>query len=83
MARFNELYKVVREDRASPQAAVMEMELLAFCKAKYGGGIGGTEVWGQNKGAADTGSAPAVVSFVEAGIWMISNVCGTSTMNYH
>ncbi len=66
MARFNEVYKLVREDRASAQAAAMEMELLAFCKAKYGGVIGGTE-GGQDKGAVDTtGSAPADVSFIEA-----------------
>ena len=65
MARFNELYKLVREDRACPQAAATEGELLAFCKAKYGGGIGGAE-GGQDEGAADAGSAPVEVSFVEA-----------------
>ena len=37
MARFNELYKVVREDRASPQAAVMEMEGVT--------GVLQSEVW--------------------------------------
>jgi hypothetical protein len=35
--RFNELYKMVSEDRASAQAAEMEKELLRYCYAKeYG-----------------------------------------------
>ena len=30
MARFNQLYNMVQEDRASPQALAMEMEFLSF-----------------------------------------------------
>jgi hypothetical protein len=66
MARFNELYKLVREDRACPQAAAMEGELLAFCKAKHGGVIGSAD-GGQDEGAVDAGSAPVeALAFVEA-----------------
>ena len=65
MARFNELYKLVREDRACPQGTAMEKELLAYCKAKYGGGIGGAD-GGQDEGAANAVSATEEVSFVEA-----------------
>jgi hypothetical protein len=65
MARFNELYKLVREDRACPQATAMEKELLAYCKAKYGGGIGGAE-GGQDEGTANAVSTTEEVSFVEA-----------------
>ncbi len=65
MARLNELYKLVCEDRACPQAAAMEGELLAFCKAKHGGVIGSAD-GGQDEGAADAGSAPVEVAFFEA-----------------
>ncbi len=65
MARFIELYKLVREDRAYPQATAMEKELLAYCKAKYGGGIGGAD-GGQDEGAANAVSTTEEVSFVEA-----------------
>jgi hypothetical protein len=52
MARFNQLYNLVHDDRASPQSEQMERELLAFCRAQAGmnneqhdeqqeGGIGG------------------------------------------
>ena len=34
MARFNEFYALVQEDRASPNAAEMEKLLLAYCKAQ-------------------------------------------------
>lgn len=34
MARFNELYALVREDRACPQANEMERKLLEFCNSK-------------------------------------------------
>ena len=36
MARFNQLYSLVDEDRASAQSAEMEREFLAFCRAKSG-----------------------------------------------
>lgn len=32
MVRFNELFAMVKEDRASPQASMMEQKLLEFCK---------------------------------------------------
>ena len=35
-ARFNELYNLVQEDRASPQAEQMESELMAYCRARAG-----------------------------------------------
>jgi hypothetical protein len=52
MARFNELYSLVNDDRASAQSEQMERELLAFCRSQAGmsdelrdaqqeGGIGG------------------------------------------
>jgi hypothetical protein len=40
-------------------------ELLAFYKAKYGGGFGGAD-GGQDEGAANAVSATVEVSFVEA-----------------
>jgi hypothetical protein len=49
----------------------MEEELLAYCKAKYGGGIGGADV-GQDEGAANAGSATEEVLFVEAA-WDLDN----------
>jgi hypothetical protein len=33
-ARFNELYSLVQEDRASPQSEQMEHELMVYCRAK-------------------------------------------------
>ena len=36
MARFNQLYSLVNDDRASPQSEKMEHELLAFCRAHAG-----------------------------------------------
>ena len=36
MARFNQLYSLVHDDRASPQSEKMERELLAFCRAQAG-----------------------------------------------
>jgi hypothetical protein len=36
MARFNQLYKLVHDDRASPQSEKMERELLAFCRTQAG-----------------------------------------------
>jgi hypothetical protein len=35
-ARFNELYSLVQEDRASPQSEQLEHELMAYCRAKAG-----------------------------------------------
>ena len=64
IARFNELYKLVHEDRACPEAAAMERELLAFCRDQGGGnGIADEEGDGGN---AIAGSAVLEVSFVEA-----------------
>ena len=37
--RFNELYRMVGEDRASAQAADMEKELLQYCIAKEYGNL--------------------------------------------
>jgi hypothetical protein len=34
MARFNHLYSLVNNDRASVQSEQMERELLAFCRAQ-------------------------------------------------
>jgi hypothetical protein len=36
MARLNQLYSLVNDDRASPQSKKMEHELLAFCRAHAG-----------------------------------------------
>ena len=36
MARFNQLYSLVNDDRASVQSEQMERELLAFCRAQAG-----------------------------------------------
>ena len=36
MARFNQLYSLVHNDRASAQSKQMEHELLAFCRAQAG-----------------------------------------------
>ena len=47
------------------------MSILAFCKAKHGGGIGSAD-GGQDKGAAYAGSAPVEVSFIEAA-WDFDN----------
>ena len=35
-ARFNKLYNLVQEDRASAQSEDMEQELMAFCRAQAG-----------------------------------------------
>ena len=35
-ARFNELYNLVQDDRASAQSEQMERELMAFCRAQAG-----------------------------------------------
>ena len=39
ISRFNDLYKLVHEDRACPQALAMERKLMAFCRDQ-GGGVG-------------------------------------------
>ena len=36
MATFNQLYKLVNDDRASAQSEQMERELLAFCRVQAG-----------------------------------------------
>ncbi len=42
-APLYELYKLVYKVRACLQAAAMDSELLAMCKAKYDGGIGSAD----------------------------------------
>jgi hypothetical protein len=49
-ARFNELYNLVVEDRACPQAEAMETELLAFCRKETG--VGGVQEGGGKEGGA-------------------------------
>ena len=39
ISRFNDLYKLVHEDRACPQAATIARKFLAFCRDQ-GGGVG-------------------------------------------
>ncbi len=53
------------------RAWLVLMSILAFCKAKHGGGIGSAD-GGQDKGAAYAGSAPVEVSFIEAA-WDFDN----------
>lgn len=64
ISRFNELYKLVHEDRACPQAAAMERKFLDYCRDLGGrtGGVNGEE----DGGTAIAGSAITEISFVEA-----------------
>jgi hypothetical protein len=53
MKRFNALFTLVKEDRASPQAAEMERKLLEFCNSKWPNADGdGTNAVGQEGEAA-------------------------------
>jgi hypothetical protein len=56
VSRFNELYRLVHEDRACPQAAAMERKLLAYCAD--GEEDGGTAIAGS--------AITEIVSSVEA-----------------
>ena len=64
ISRFNYLYKLVQEDRACPQAAAMERELLASFRNR-GGGIGNAD-GEDDQGTAIAGTAALEASFVEA-----------------
>jgi hypothetical protein len=64
MVRFNELYKLVADDRACLQAEAMEKELREFCRSEYGGDLGGNMQ--REQGNNNVGSAVMDVSFVEA-----------------
>jgi hypothetical protein len=64
MVRFNELYKLVADDRACLQAEAMEKELREFCRSEYGGDLGGNMQ--REQGNNNAGSAVMDVSFVEA-----------------
>jgi hypothetical protein len=50
-ARFNELYSLVEEDRASQQSEQMEHELMAYCRAKAGIDDGNAQ--GEQEGQSD------------------------------
>ncbi len=63
MVRFNELYKLVEDDRACLQAEAMEKEFREFCRGEYGGDLGG-DTQGE-QGNNNAGSAVMDVSFVE------------------
>jgi hypothetical protein len=65
MKRFNELYKLVQEDRLCPQAEAMEKELLAFCKRSQKG-AGGKD--GGNKQQQDGGNTNAGIEVIEASL---------------
>ena len=61
MVRFNELYNMVLEDRASPQAEKMERELLAFCtetKSGIDGGVSGAPEEGEGAAGLPENDAP-------------------------
>jgi hypothetical protein len=64
ISRFNEIYRLVHEDRGCPQAAAMERELLAICRDQ-GGGIGSAD-GEEDKGTAIAGTTALEVCFVEA-----------------
>ena len=64
MVRFNELYKLVVDDRACLQAEAMEKELREFCRSEYGGDLGGNMQ--REQGNNNAGSAVMDGSFVEA-----------------
>jgi hypothetical protein len=64
--RFNELFEMVKEDRASPQANLMEQKLLEFCKAtKPTGGDGGAE----DQGAEDAARKQAAFEPPVEAMW--------------
>ncbi len=66
MARFNQLYSLVEEDRASAQSKEMERELLTFCRAKAGMNAGDEQ---QEGGVSDNNvleMEEAMVATIEA-----------------
>ncbi len=66
MARFNQLYSLVEEDRASAQSEEIERELLAFCRAKAGMNAGDEQ---QEGGVSDNNvleMEEAMVATIEA-----------------
>jgi len=66
MARFNQLYSLVEEDRASAQSEEMERELLTFCRAKAGMNAGDEQ---QEGGVSDNNvleMEEAMVATIEA-----------------
>ncbi len=64
ISRLIDLYKLVHEDRACPQAAAMERKLLAFCRDQDGG-VGCADIE-EDRGTAISGPGIVDVSFVEA-----------------
>jgi hypothetical protein len=70
MVRFNELYKLVEDNRACLHAEAMEKELREFCQSEYGGDLGG-DVQGE-QGNNNAGSAVMDVSFAEAA-WILDD----------
>jgi hypothetical protein len=67
--RFNELRNLVEEDRASPQAEIMEKELLQYCRnhSKRGGNHGGDTCQEDQQGDNNTESEVRNATFEEAG----------------
>ena len=66
--RFNELRKLVEEDRACPQAETMEKELLEFCRSQSKGGRNnGRETPQVEQGNNLVGSEVMDATFEEAG----------------
>ena len=63
-ARFNQLYKLVQEDRQCPQAEAMETELMAFCRKNQKGGQ--YHDGGNRQGNNDAVSEVMDASLVEA-----------------
>jgi hypothetical protein len=53
-ARFNQLYNLVQEDRASAKCQEMELKLLAFCQTKKAGEANTEGGQGENSGNVDS-----------------------------
>ncbi len=71
MARFNELYKLVDDDRACHQAEAMEKELREFCRSQQDSGDSEGDTQGE-QGNDTAGLEVMDVSFVEA-TWDLDN----------
>jgi hypothetical protein len=69
MVQFDELHKLMEEDRACPQAETMEKELLQFCRSQSKGGrhCGGDKQQGEQRNNT-AGSEAMDATFVEA-VW--------------
>ena len=66
--RFNELRKLVEEDRACPQAETMEKELLQHCRIhSKGGGDNGGDTHQGEQGDTNAESEVRDATFEEAG----------------